>query len=93
MNTKKSVFVTALVAVLLVVIMAGAWVNRSPLFDILGLAFGAYGFLVGARNFSKWLGKETPLLPARTKMNEEWEPDEEFLSTYDEIKKELEAEG
>lgn len=93
MNKQKSIFVTILVAALLIVIMIGAWINRSALFDIIGLLFAAYGFAIGARNFCRWLGKETPLLPARTRQNEEWEPDEEFLSTYDEIKRELEAEG
>lgn len=89
MNKQKSIFVAALVAILLAVIMVGAYLMKSPVYGVLALLFGAYGFVCSIANFSRWLGKETPLLPARTQQNEDWEPDEDFRSTYDQIRNEV----
>lgn len=89
MNRSKSIFVTAIIAILLAVILVGTYTLHSPAYGILILLFGAYGFLCGAANFARWLGRETPLLPARTQQDEDWEPDEDFRATYDQIRTEV----
>lgn len=89
MNKQKSIIVTVIVAIMLGIILYGAWRLKMAAFPILVGLLALYGFLCGAANFSRWLGKETPLLPARTQQNEEWIPDDDFRATYDQIRNEV----
>ena len=92
MNKSKSIFVTALIALMLAAIEIGLYMLESKAYVILAVLLGVYGYLCGAANFCRWLGKETPLLPPRTpEIQEEiWKPDESYTGTYDDIKAELE---
>ena len=93
MNKSKSIFVTALMALMLAAILVGLYVLQPMAHKVLAALLALYGFIVGAGNFCQWLGKDTPLLPPtepKTPVYETWEPDEEYAGTYDEIKAELE---
>lgn len=89
MNKQKSIIVTVIMALMLAVTLFSAWKLSGPMFAALASLLGAYGFLCGAANFCRWLGRETPLLPAQTTKDEAWEADEEFQTTYDQIKQEV----
>lgn len=67
MSKSKSVFVTALVALMLAAILVGLYKMESKAFFIIAGFFGIYGFIGGAFGFCSWLGKEQPLLPAKSK--------------------------
>lgn len=89
MNKQKSVIVTAIVATMLAIILIFAYRMGARAFPILAGLLGVYGFLCAACNFCRWLGRETPLLPASTQKDDAWEADDEFKATYDEIRREV----
>lgn len=100
MSKGKSVFVTTLMSLMLAAITVGMYLLKYRAYLIIIALMGVYGFLCAAFNFCQWLGKETPLPPlpqirARPQEKEEvklWPPDEEWTSSYDKIKAELERE-
>ena len=102
MNKGKSIFVTALVAIMLAAIVAGMYLLKYKAYLIIIGLMGVYGYLCASFNFCQWLGKETPLPPlpqirARPQEQEQeevklWPPDAEWTSSYDKIKAELERE-
>lgn len=101
MSKKKSVFVTAIVAVMLGIIVFAAYKLLFPAFVVIVGALAGVGFGAGATAFCRWLETERePELPKLTPVvvgdpvNLEREPvlGPDFAATYDEIKRELEEE-
>lgn len=102
MSKSKSVFVTALVAVMLALILVGLYILKMRVWMIAAGLLGLYGFACAAFNFCQWLGKETPIppLPLPIKQTESkkqepdefWPPDPAWTDTFDRIKAELEDE-
>lgn len=102
MSKAKSVFVTALVALMLAAIIAGMYLLQYKAYlIIIGLA-GVYGYICASFNFCHWLGKESPLLPPPPNvcppMEKEnyhdalWEPDHEWTHKFNKLKSELDGE-
>lgn len=98
MSKGKSVFVTALVAVMLAAIIVGLFEMESKAFIIIAGFFGIYGFIGGAFGFCSWLRKEQPLLPPPQQLRHRqeepddvkvWQPDPDWTDTIDRIKAEL----
>lgn len=85
MEKNKSKTVTAIVAVMLVIIIGSMLLINKIACLVLVSCLAVYGLGAFAETFCRWLEKEPALLPA------EWKPDQEFLDTYDEIKKEAET--
>lgn len=99
MSKGKSIFVTALVAVMLAAIIIGLYLLKNRAYLIIAGLLGLYGFLCAAFNFCQWLGKEPPLLPPPQKLeakaahqepDEFWPPDPDWTESFDRIKAELE---
>lgn len=57
MNKSKAIFVTALIAFMLVIVDAGLYILYLPGFFALTGAFAAYGFLRSAGDFCRWLSR------------------------------------
>jgi len=80
MNRNKSVFITLVMAVMLAVIMAGAYKIEIRAFYVLLAVLAVYGFLRGAGDLCRWLQeKDKPRL--ETVEAEEVDPfahDDEF---------------
>lgn len=101
MSKGKSVFVTALVAVMLVAIVVGLYLLQSRAYLIIAGLLGLYGYICASFNFCHWLGKEQPLLPPPPNvgppMKEEnyhdalWEPDSEWTDKFDKLKADLDG--
>ena len=96
----KSVFVTAIVAVMLGIIVFAAYKLLFPAFVVIVGGLSGVGYICGATAFCRWLEAERePELPKLTPVvvgdpvNLEREPDlgSDFAATYDEIKREVEA--
>lgn len=67
MSKSKSVFVTAIVAVMLGIITFAAYKLLFPAFVIITAALSGLGFVAGARVFCRWLETERgPELPDLT---------------------------
>lgn len=66
MKKGKSVFATVLIAVMLAAITAGLYLLKYRAYLIIVGMLGVYGYFCAACHFCRWLGKEPPLLPART---------------------------
>ena len=67
MSKKKSVFVTAIVAVMLGIITFAAYKLLFPAFVVIVGALSGLGFIAGARVFCRWLETERePELPKLT---------------------------
>lgn len=64
MNKRKSIVVTVLVAGMLALLLYAAWRMGVKAFPILLGTLAGYGYVCGAANFCRWLGKEPVLLPA-----------------------------
>ena len=60
MSKVKSIFVTAVMAVMLAVILAGAAVIEPKAYAILAAVLTVYGFLCGCRDVCGWLQKDPP---------------------------------
>lgn len=98
MSKGKSVFVTALVAVMLAAIIAGMYLLQYNAYLIIAGLLGLYGYICASYKFFHWLGKEQPLLPPPPNvgptMKEEnyhdalWEPDSEWTDKFDKLKAE-----
>lgn len=58
MNKGKSIFVTAVMAIMLAVILAGAAMIEPKAYAILAAVLAVYGFLCGCRDVCGWLQKE-----------------------------------
>ena len=86
MGKGKSTLVTAIVAVMLALIIAGLYMLKMKACMIMVIALAVYGYISFAGTFCRWLEKEPTLLPVA-----DWKPDEEFEATYEEIKAEVEA--
>lgn len=90
MSKSKSIFVTALVALMLAAILVGLYLLQMRVYMIFMGLLGLYGFLCGAFNFCQWLGKEQSPLPLPPQIKERpsretWQPDDEYTANYDEI--------
>ena len=93
MSKKKSMFVTAIISVMMAVIMFAAYRLSMPVFIVLvGILSGA-GFMSVATIFCGWLQKpserdeeliEPPLVVGDLE-------NEDFSATYEQIKKEVES--
>ena len=107
MSKGKSIFVTALVAVMLAAIIAGLYLLKysRPFMVIIGI-MGLYGYICAVFQFCMWLGqggKDTALLPPAhhvkadtggdSSLDELWTPGPDWNARYDEIKADLESEG
>lgn len=90
MIRQKSIAVTVIVAVLMIAVLYSTWALESRIYLYLAAALGVYGFACAAFNFCRWLGRETPLLPAQTTEEQIWTADREYRTTYDEIRREVE---
>ena len=94
MSKTKSMVVTVIVAVLLGVAAFAAYRLWMPAFIILTATFSGIGFLSAASFFCTWLEQEslkeeTPVEPI--KLERETDLDADFTTTYDEIRREVEA--
>ena len=58
MNKGKTVFVTVLIAVMLVLIDIGLYILSKTGFVVLTGSLALYGYLRGAGDFRRWLAKE-----------------------------------
>ncbi len=100
MSKNKSIFVTALFAVMLTAILVSLYLLKSKVYLVFIGLLGLYGFLCAASNFCQWLGKESCLLPpmrinvkaAGEEKDDYWKPDPEWAETYNRIKEEFDAE-
>ena len=101
MSKHKSVFVTALVALMLAAILVGMYLLHMKAYLIVVGMMGLYGYLCAACAFCRWLLKEPPLLPPPHHEAKEdtgkhgselWPPDDNWTEDYDRIKAELESE-
>lgn len=96
-NKSKSIFVTALMAVMLAAIVVGLYSIQYRAFMIFFGLLGTYGFISVAVSFCHWLEREAPLAPAQATKSVRGEPVEfvptsEYFGTYEQIKKEMEDE-
>lgn len=101
MSKSKSVFVTALVTVMMAAIIIGLYSIQHKVFVVFAGLLGLYGLICAAVNFCRWLGEESPLLPDAQPMRIEpikkvdgeiWQPGSEWHGTYDQIREEMEGE-
>lgn len=90
MDKRKSVFVTALCAAMLAVIVAGMHKILMVGFWIIVGAFALYGFARCAVDFCGWLGAESKEKPLEPVFGDPL-PDD-YTATYDEIAAEVRAE-
>ncbi len=89
MSKQKSVFVTAIVAVMLGIIVFAAYKLLFPAFVVIVGALSGVGFIAGATAFCRWLEAERePELPKLTPVVVE--PVESF--DYESIREEVRAE-
>lgn len=96
MSKKKSVAVTVIVCALLGVAAFAAYRLAMPIFVIMTAVFSGIGFLSAASYFCTWLEQESArdeVAVEPIKLSSEPDLGPEFTATYDEIKKELEAEA
>lgn len=101
MKKSKTVFVTALIAVMLAAIVAMLYLLKLRVYLIIVGVLGVYGYLCAARHFCRWLGKEPPITPPSMPAHPHVEKREDnisqlgeegaasFESTYDAIVEEL----
>lgn len=94
MSKQKSIVVTVIIAVLAGIVIFASYRMWHPAFIILTATFSGIGFLSAASFFCTWLEQEslkeeTAVEPIKI----EREPDlgEDFTTTYDEIRREMEA--
>lgn len=100
MNKQKSIFVTALLSVLLLSLNAALYiVARLAFFVFLGF-FALIGFLGYAVAFCKWLERPSErkednldIIQFKARPNYDEAPVEGYEMTFDEIKREVEAEN
>ena len=97
MSKQKSIFVTAIIAVMLAVITFAAYRLSMPAFIGLVSAMYAVGFVSSTILFCKWLEKEPArkeevIEPPPVNSDADFEVDDDFISTYEQIKEEMEAE-
>lgn len=101
MSKNKSIFVTALFAVMLTAIIISLYLLKSKVYMVFVGVLGLYGFLCAAFNFCQWLGKESCLLPpmrirgkaAPEDQDDSWQPDPAWAETYSRIKAEFDNEA
>ena len=95
MSKQKSVFVTAIMAVMLAIITFSAYRLSMPVFIILVSILSSVGFASSAIMFCRWLEKEPvkapevmePPIPSKSVNLDS----EEFATTYEQIRQEFEA--
>ncbi len=88
MSKKKAVFVTALMALMLALIIIGLYLLKYRAYMVVLCVLAVFGFVGCGVVFCRWISKESPLLPMHV-ADDEYIPDESFSATYDEIKAEL----
>ncbi len=93
MSKQKSVFVTAIIAVMLAVITFAAYRLSTPMFIILVSILSAVGFASSAIMFCRWLEKEPVKAPEVMEPPTVALDGEDFTTTYEQIRQELEAEN
>ncbi len=91
MSKQKSVFVTAIIAVMLAVITFAAYRLSTPAFVILVSVMYAVGFSSSAILFCRWLEKEPVKAPEVMEPPAVTLDGEDFATTYEQIRQELEA--
>lgn len=94
MSKKKSIFVTAIVAIMMAFIAVASNRIAYPVFVAIVSAFAALGFLASAIAFCKWLekpsdGKEEAVEPPEVVQGDEVY---DFNSIIDEVKRDAETE-
>ena len=100
MSKSKSIFVTALVTVMMAAIVVGLYTMQHKVFVVFAGLLGLYGMLCAAVNFCRWLEQEAPLMPAHAEKSVQGEPvgglefvpAPEYYGTYEQIKREMEGE-
>ena len=100
MNKKKSIFVSVLLSVLLLSLIAAMYsVSRILFFMFLG-TFGIIGFIGFSVAFCKWLERPSErkednldVIQFKARPNYDEAPDEGYEMTFDEIKREVETEN
>lgn len=98
MSKSKSIFVTALVTVMMAAIIVGLYSMQHKVFVVFAGLLGLYGLICAAVNFCRWLEQEAPLMPAHAEKNVQGEPvggtefvpSPEYYGTYEQIKREME---
>lgn len=58
MNKGKSIFITGVMAVMLIIILAGCYMTQPKGFTVLTALLAVYGFLRGGGDLCDWLQKE-----------------------------------
>ena len=98
MSKQKSVFVTAIIAVMLAVITFASYKLSMPVFIILVGTLSSVGFMSSATMFCKWLQKpsecsedDLDIIHFNTTPHCGDEPDNDYDMTYEQIKQEVEA--
>lgn len=101
MNKSKSIFVTAIMAIMLAAIIVGLRAIQYKAFTVLIGLLGVYGYVCAAVHFCRWLEQEAPLMPAHAEKTVQGEPVEkggptefvptpEYYGTYEQIIREME---
>lgn len=98
MSKSKSIFVTALVTVMMAAIIVGLYSMQHKVFLVFAGLLGLYGLICAAANFCRWLEQEAPLMPAHAEKSIQGEPAggtefipaPEYYGTYEQIKREME---
>ena len=100
MSKQKSVFVTAIMAVMLAIITFSAYRLSMPVFIILVGALSGVGFMSSATMFCKWLQKpsereedDLDIIHFKATPHYGDEPDNGYDMTYEQIKQEVESEN
>ena len=100
MSKKKSIFVTAIVSIMMVFVAIASNRLVYPVFVAIVSAFAALGFLASAIAFCKWLERPSErkednldIIRFKARPNYDEAPVEGYEMTFDEIKREVEAEN
>lgn len=99
MSKRKSIFVTAIMTVMLAAIVVGLYSIQHKVFVLFAGLLGLYGLICAAVNFCRWLEQEAPLMPAHAEKTVQGEPvgptefvpSPDYYGTYEQIKRELEG--
>ena len=98
MSKQKSVFVTAIMAVMLAIITFSAYRLSMPVFIILVGALSGVGFMSSATMFCKWLQKpsecgedDLDIIHFKATPRYGVESDKGYEMTYEQIKQEVEG--
>ena len=76
MNKGKAVFVTVIIAAMLVVIDIGLYILCTPGFIVLTGTLALYGYFRGAGVFRRWLAKDEAPAMKPVNVPQEWEKED-----------------